>query len=72
MNFIKKWFEKLRKERELNRLTENTLLYSQAGMINNPNICIKGQTTCVCVCKNCTEEQYKQTKKLLDKYYFTN
>lgn len=51
--------------KKLDRLSMGTLIYGKAGLINNPNFCIKGQTTCACVCENCMKE-YKIT---LDKIY---
>lgn len=41
----------------MNKASQATMTLSQAGLINNPNICIKNYgATVVCVCKPCMEE----------------
>lgn len=52
--------------------SQNTLIFAEAGLINNPNICIKGMTTCVCVCKSCMEETDKAFDELLREWEESN
>lgn len=65
MNIIKQWRAKREEEKELRRRSENTMIYAKLGLINRPDVCIKGQTTCACVCNSCMKEQHENMDKLL-------
>lgn len=43
-----------------------SLAVMEAGMVNNPNVCIEGfGSTFVCICPTCTAERSKKTEELL-------
>ena len=49
----------------MDRASQNTIILANAGLINNPNICIKNfGATIVCVCKECSEEFLKEIESM--------
>ncbi len=59
MKFIKNWLENRKREKETERLMQQSMYLSAAGMVNNPDICIKGLSTFACVCGDCMDSYFK-------------
>lgn len=50
----------------MNEAGQKTMILADAGLINNPNICIKNYgSTVACVCEKCNEE----FSKVIDEFF---
>lgn len=53
----------------MDKASQNTMILANAGLINNPNICIKNfGATIVCVCADCQTESIKKIEDLIEDY----
>lgn len=51
----------------MDKALENSLVISNAGLVNNPNVCIKNfGSTFVCVCEDCKEMYQERIKQYME------